>query len=443
MEAALRHWVEETTGATVTSAERGFAGGSRELWFVETGSRSVVVRVETGAGAFHGTPLTLEREATVCRALWGTDVPVAEVLGITDDSTAVLMARLAGTSDLRRLDAADGPSLVDSFMRALGALHRIDVHTLDLPGIARPEQPLDHALNDLALWDGLVRDHLVEPDPLLGLASTWLREHAPCSVARTVLVQGDTGPGNFLFEGAEVTGLVDWEMSHVGDPMDDIAWLDFRCGGSGPWADVAERDRLYERASGIRIDERVVAYYRVLVYLRCAVTTAMAIVRGGGALGVAAYSAPHYRFLVQLAGALGEATGAQLVGIDRPIAIATAASPLYDRAIDGLRTDVLPSLRDRPARLAARGALLVLEHERVAHQLRDPLAEMERRDRVATFGTRCTDAEIQVACTEAGRTAAPDVVSYLLRRAQRGLVPWATPAVGEDVAPVPSPRSGV
>ncbi|MEO7429729.1 MAG: phosphotransferase family protein [Acidimicrobiales bacterium] len=444
MEAALRRWVEETTGATVTSAERGFGGGSRELWFVETGSRSLVLRAETGAGAFHGTPLTLEREVTVCRALWPTNVPVAEVLGITDDSTAVLMARLPGTSDLRRLDPVDHPALVQSFMGALGALHRLDVERLDLPGFARPERPADHALKDLALWDGLVRDHLIEPDPQLGFASAWLRAHAPSSVARTVLVHGDAGPGNFLYDGAEVTGLVDWEMSHLGDPMDDIAWLDVRSaasGASGAWGDVAERDRLYERASGIHIDAASVAYYRVLVHLRCAITTALAIERGGS-LGVAAYEAPHHRFLVQLASALGDATGTALEVIERPIAVARA--PHYDRAIEGLRSEVLPALRDRPAKLAARAALLALEHAREVARVGSQLAELERQDARETFGSDASSADaIAAVCAEAGEVAAPEVLAYLLRRAQRRLMPWATPAAGEDVVPVPSPRSGV
>ncbi len=46
-----------------------------------------------------------------------------------------------------------------------------------------------------------------------------------------MLVQGDTGPGNFVFEHGNVTGIVDWEFAHIRIPMDDWAWLDMRMPG--------------------------------------------------------------------------------------------------------------------------------------------------------------------------------------------------------------------
>lgn len=438
MHADLRRWVEDTTGAAVTRAERGYAGGSRELWFLEAGARSLVLRVESGTGAFHGTPLTLAREAMVCRSLRSTDVPVAEVLAATEDGSAVLMARLAGTSDLRRLDPADAAALTKGFMAALGALHRVDVDQLDIPGVSRPPRAVDHALDEVGFWDGLARERLPEPDPLLGYAAAWLRARAPTSVARTVLVQGDTGPGNFLFEGATVTGLVDWEMSHVGDPMDDLAWLDVRCDRGGPMGEPAERDALYEQASGIRVDEAAIAYYRVLVHLRCAITTAMAISGGGGALGVEAYQAPHHRFGVQLAASMAEAAGHVPVEIERPVT--TGRPSRHDGAIDRARARV-DAATDPSTKLAARGALLRLEHDRAIDHLGEGLDGMERRDRVETFGRGGSAASLAEVCGAAGQMQDPDVLGYLLRRAQRRLLPWATPTVGESIDPVPSPRS--
>jgi len=300
---ALRRWVEETTGAAITSSKRHLVGGSRDLWFLEVGGRSLVLRAETGAGALTGTPLTLRREAAVCRALAGTGVPVAEVVAVSELPDAVLMTRLPGTSDLRQLAPADGPALVEHFMTTLASVHRLDAAMLDLPGFDRPRRAEDHALQDLDLWQDMVTEHLLTPEPVLSEAFEWLRDHAPGSVDRTVLVQGDTGPGNFLFEGRTVTGVVDWELSHLGDPMDDIAWLDVR-GATGPFADVAARDAAYERASGIPIKAESVAYYRVFVFLRCAAITSMALARGLGTHGPAAYRAPHQRFLASLAEAM-------------------------------------------------------------------------------------------------------------------------------------------
>ena len=94
-----------------------------------------------------------------------------------------------------------------------------------------------------------------------------------------MLVQGDTGPGNFVFENGKVTGIVDWEFAHIGDPMDDWAWLDMRM----PDADLTELQDRYSRATGIAIDHERIRYYRAAVDYRCAVTTSLAVSRGGGA----------------------------------------------------------------------------------------------------------------------------------------------------------------
>lgn len=312
MDEALRRWVEDTTGTAMTSAKRHLVGGSRGLWFVEVGGRSLVLRAETGAGALADTPLTLQREALVCRALAGSGVPVAELIAVSDQPSAVLMTRLPGTSDLRKLAPGDGPALVEHFMGTLAALHRVDVEALDLPGFERAGHLEDCVLQELALWEGIAVEHLPTLDPLLADAMRWLRENVPSRPTRPVLVQGDTGPGNFLFEGRTVTGLVDWELSHLGDPMDDIAWLDLR-GAASPFADVEARNAAYERAAGLDIDERAVAYYRVFVFVRCAVITGVALARGVGTHGPDAYRGPYQRFLASLGEALSNAGGTNAV----------------------------------------------------------------------------------------------------------------------------------
>ena len=45
----------------------------------------------------------------------------------------------------------------------------------------------------------------------------------------TVLVHGDFGPNNTLFDPATfaTTAVLDWEWSHRGDPVDDLAWCEW------------------------------------------------------------------------------------------------------------------------------------------------------------------------------------------------------------------------
>ena len=87
-----------------------------------------------------------------------------------------------------------------------------------------------------------------------------------------VLVQGDTGPGNFMYAAGRVVALVDWELAHLGDPMDDIAWLSLRA-TQEPFTDFPSRLRDYEELSGHRIDESRVQYYRVMAEAKLQVMT--------------------------------------------------------------------------------------------------------------------------------------------------------------------------
>ena len=92
------------------------------------------------------------------------------------------------------------------------------------------------------------------PDPALAFALRWLRRNVPAYDGPPVLVQGDTGPGNFMYADGRVIAVVDWELAHLGDPMDDIAWLSLRA-TQEPFTDFPARLREYEELSGNAIDE--------------------------------------------------------------------------------------------------------------------------------------------------------------------------------------------
>jgi len=67
-------------------------------------------------------------------------------------------------------------------------------------------------------------------------------------------VQGDTGPGNFIYGDGSVLAVVDWELAHLGDPMDDIAWLSLRA-VQEPFTHLPDRLAEYEQLTGNTIDE--------------------------------------------------------------------------------------------------------------------------------------------------------------------------------------------
>ena len=195
--------------------------------------------------------------------------------------------------------------MLADFVDAVAALHRLDPSSLDLPGFDIPRTPEDHARLDLQRWRAIAETAALDLDPLARYAGGYLLAHPPGTVARTCLVQGDTGPGNFVVADGRVTGLVDMEFAHVGDPMDDVAWILMRGIGDDPGPYLAR----YTERSGIAIDAASVAYYAVAVRYRCVITTTLAAARGGGARGWAPYLMATERFLRETAATLSDCLG--------------------------------------------------------------------------------------------------------------------------------------
>ncbi|MCC6437797.1 MAG: phosphotransferase family protein, partial [Acidimicrobiales bacterium] len=343
MDAKLTSWVETVTGGTVTSATRSYGGGSREMYFVDVArpGRAVddvdqyVLRVESGTGQMSGTEVSLAREAAIYRALRDTDVPVARIVAVTDDGNAFLMAKVEGSDDLSKLSDDERSAVFDDFMRSLAKLHNTDVATLDLGPLAVPTNPEDHARLDLNMWRRVADQKAQELDPLSWYAFEWMDVNAPTSVQRTVLVHGDSGPGNFMAHDGHVSAIVDWELAHVGDPMEDFAWIDMR-GNSRAHPMTAHYD-VYFRETGLTFDPAALLFYRIAVYAKCAVITQLAVEQGGGAIGFAPYLISNTRYQLLVARALTDAMGLAPITLDLPAQPPTERTALFDRAMGDLR----------------------------------------------------------------------------------------------------------
>ena len=117
-------------------------------------------------------------------------------------------------------------------------------------------------------------DQLSEPHPAMELCLRWLSDHAPPPQEPT-LTHGDFRTGNFLVTPAGLSAVLDWELAHFGDPMEDLGWLcirDWRFGQLAlPAGGVARRAALYdayERCSGRAVEPRRIHYWEVLGNIR-------------------------------------------------------------------------------------------------------------------------------------------------------------------------------
>lgn len=152
----------------------------------------------------------------------------------------------------------------------LGEIHRADPVALGLTDVM-PPAPLDACWRrELDHWERVIDEDELAPQPIARAGIRWLRRHPPRPAQKLAVVHADYRTGNFLVspEG-EILAVLDWEMAHLGDPLEDLAWSinrtwcwarDGRCGGLLP------RERaiaVWEKASGLGADPDDLRWWEV------------------------------------------------------------------------------------------------------------------------------------------------------------------------------------
>jgi aminoglycoside phosphotransferase (APT) family kinase protein len=175
--------------------------------------------------------MPIEVEASHLRFAEAAGMPAPHVHAVCDDPTFAggpffVTGRVAGETIPRQVlrlverDPALGPRLARQCGEALARLHAAD------PG-AHPRIPKpagDPIATTLRAVEALVRD-LLQPSPAFTLALRTLERERPAPPARLAVVHGDFRNGNLIVGEDGLRAALDWEICHVGDPMEDLGWL--------------------------------------------------------------------------------------------------------------------------------------------------------------------------------------------------------------------------
>ena len=267
-------------------------GASREIWSFdcamerggETNRRAMVLRRDPGA---RNISSSRRNEFMVIRAAFEERIPVPEVFWVSEDpavlgSAFFIMERVDGETLARRLLRDDTYARAREMMPAqlaeiLAKIHRIDPLKHKLDFLAEPGD--NAALSEVKRYEETFRLLALEPHPAFELAFRWLLGRVP-KTARKTLVHGDYRIGNVIFGPEGVRSILDWELAHLGDPMEDVGWMCVRAwrfgndqkpvGGLGPREDFFHA---YEKASGAAVDPEAARFWEVFGNLRWGIIT--------------------------------------------------------------------------------------------------------------------------------------------------------------------------
>jgi len=411
----LVSWVEEVGGGRLIAADRKPGGARKEAWYVDLERPDGIVlqlflRYDRSDPALTKDPWTLHREATVYVALQDGPVPVPRVLGVHPVHQAMLSERVAGENWFSRIaDPVEQEETARDFMVKLAALHALDPAALDLPAFPPVKTVTDAVHAELDEWERVLVERGGTVDPALAFSLRWLRRNVPDYDGPPVLVQGDTGPGNFMYTGGRVTAVVDWELAHLGDPMDDIAWLSLRA-TQEPFTDFPTRLREYEALSGNPIDQTRVHYYQVMAETKLQVMGHRPGGGGGDGSGDGGggdvgngfiYGMLHRRLWLE---ALAAATGLELTPAEEPRARERRDHDwMYDAVLSQLRDVIVPRTPDPLAAQRGKGIARLIKYLAQIDTYGDAYEAYELDDLEVLLGR-------QTESIAAGRAVAADAV---------------------------------
>jgi aminoglycoside phosphotransferase (APT) family kinase protein len=212
------------------AAERFEGGQSNPTYKLAAASGTYVLRHKP-FGRLLPSAHAVDREYRVMRALAGTAVPVPRVYALCEDNAIIgtmfyvmefLDGRVFWDQRLPGLGPADRRAMFTSMNAVIAALHSVDHIAIGLEGFGRPG---NYMARQIGRWSSQYQASETEPQRAMDALIEWLPRHLPCEEAPRV-VHGDYRMDNLVFHRTEpkVIGVLDWELSTIGDPLADFAY---------------------------------------------------------------------------------------------------------------------------------------------------------------------------------------------------------------------------
>jgi aminoglycoside phosphotransferase (APT) family kinase protein len=271
-------WCPGATG--VVGAAKLSGGASQETWSFDIvhpdgNIGAILRRAPQGYGAAPTRAAGLNAEATLMQLAYDAGLPSPRVLHVLQPQdelgTGFIMARVEGETIARKILRDDQfaqarPKLARQLGQVAAGIH-------SLPASKLPKLRQMTSTREIA---ELERDYrsFDWPRPVFELALRWLRERDPGPPQQVTLVHGDFRHGNLIIGPDGVRAVLDWELAHTGDPMEDLGWICVNSWRFGeidkPVGGFGSREELFAgyEAAGHSVDPARVMFWEVMGTLR-------------------------------------------------------------------------------------------------------------------------------------------------------------------------------
>jgi aminoglycoside phosphotransferase (APT) family kinase protein len=259
----------------IDALRRLSGGASRQTWSFDVvasdGGRTACILRRDPPGAIRRA-VGMTNEAALIELARGAGVPAPEVLmsgdGVDSLGTPfMVMRRIEGETIPRRIlreeSLTHGRELLTA--QCAQALARIHVISLgDLPTLSHSHPLVEYRA---------ILDSQAEAHPAFELGFRWLEENRPMP-SRMTLVHGDFRNGNLIVGPDGLRAVLDWELAHIGDPLEDLGWLcvkSWRFGSPrrvGGFGDVDQLLNAYAETSGRHVDPQALLWWEVMGTVR-------------------------------------------------------------------------------------------------------------------------------------------------------------------------------
>jgi len=185
-------------------------------------------------------------------------VPVPKTIAIEESSTKlgapfIVMEELSGSAASPFDSSAYKPfeeKIGKKFWEILAQISLKDISDPALINLEKPIQDEECWKKELDHWVKIIRSDSIGVEPILEAAIRYLYKNPPQESSKRCLVHGDYRNGNFLTEDGNITGILDWEMAHIGDPLEDLAWA---LSPIWSWEDHSKPAYLIDREKALEI----------------------------------------------------------------------------------------------------------------------------------------------------------------------------------------------